>query len=266
MGTSLSKGALACLIVPSLQFLAIPWGDKTSVNQLSDKGRVPNLSTIYLTLACMDADAKSPQGLSRFLEANSQMTSLTLSYIPSVELLSSAITALHSSRKLKGISLSWRGDDIPSAFITELSHLPQVETLHINAAFAVASPRWWFVNHDEVRRSLRGLTSLKRLIIQGDTYPLVEETEHRWFTSERYYDYRKPRNEFWIMHEDRMHEHALEYVRLLPNLEFIHIGQVLYTVERIHGSRSPVVTGSAWCGDPRHDIFKEEFGFTEHFG
>jgi hypothetical protein len=74
------------------------------------------------------------------------------------------------------------------------------------------------------------LVNLRRLIIQRDNYPL--RPDQRVGAS-------------WVAQETGILEHAAAYVRILPRLEFILIGQVLLTSADNNSVREPVVSRSA---------------------
>ncbi|KAI1200790.1 hypothetical protein F5X97DRAFT_70953 [Nemania serpens] len=242
---------LLCLVREGLTSLNIPYSDSPVF--LSELGQIRTLDTILLD--CFRTDEWTP---TRFIEANMQIRSLALSRTVDA-FLGRAIQSLRYHERLKSLSLEWREDNIPEASLENLSLLSSIEMLHLSAGDHGGWSYNWFVDHNKLRRYVGRLSHLRRLVITRDTYPLHPDEVGPIYPG-RYYDCREPGTASWATHETRMREHAFTYVQTLPKLEFLHIGQVIFTVEENNGVREPVVTGSAWFGEEAYRVLKEEFG------
>ncbi|KAI0014234.1 hypothetical protein F4779DRAFT_628 [Xylariaceae sp. FL0662B] len=256
MPTSIDTRALSCLVREGLSSLSIPYTDASITQFLSDLGQIHTLETIMLYALKMSDSTPT-----RFIESNTQIRSLAIRYNQGDAFLRRIIQSLLHHENLKNLSLAWEENDIPEASLDRLSLLSQVEALHISAGQLDGWPHDWFVDHDILGGYLGRLINLRRLIIQRDTYPLRSD-EEAVVDQMRYYDYRRPGSRLWAIHEARMLDHASTYVRMLPRLEFIHIGQVHFTVKEDNGVRKPVVAGSAWVGEGEYHAFEESLEFT----
>ncbi|KAI8629229.1 hypothetical protein F5Y19DRAFT_475793 [Xylariaceae sp. FL1651] len=205
----------------------------TKLGQIS----TPNTLILYGLIS-------STSMLIRFVELNLQIRSLAIRYSQVDVVLRHIIQSLLYHESLSSLSLSWDECDIPEASWDRLSHLSQVEVLHLNVGQLCRWPSW-FVDHNKVGGYISRWAHLSRLIIQRDTYTLHSD-EVDIFDFMRYPDGRKLGTVYWATHESRMLEYASAYVRIRPRLEFIHIGQVLFAVEENNGVRKPVVVGSTW--------------------
>ncbi|KAI1781365.1 hypothetical protein F4818DRAFT_398809 [Hypoxylon cercidicola] len=246
--TSVDARAVSCLVREGLSSLSIPYDDPPS-----ELGQINTLDT--LILYGNEATGSAP---ARLIKSNTQIRSLAIRHGRSDTFLRHAIQSLRYHENLKSLSLIWEENDIPEASLEQLSFLSQVEVIHISAGELFGWPHDWFVDHSIIGGYLSRLVNLRRLIIQRDTYlppPGVEDIVDPM----RYYHFRKPGSRRWATHEARMLDHASMYVRLLPRLEFIHIGQVLFTVKKNGEFRKPIVTGSAWVGENEYEVLKEEF-------
>ncbi len=249
--TLVDARVLSCLVREGLTSLNIPYNDNSQF--LSELSQIHTLDTVLLH--GFKSAGSTP---TRFIEINTQIRSLAISWTADA-FLRRVIQSLHHHGSLKRLSLVWQDADIPEGSLEKLSILPSIEMLHLSAGDNFGWPHDWFVDHNKLRRYVGHLSHLRRLIISRDTYPL-RSNEVNIFDPGRYYDFRKPGSAFWAAHETLMLEHAFAYVQTLPMLEFLHIGQVLFTVQENNGVREPVVTGSAWVGDVEYNVLKKEFG------
>ncbi|KAI0873532.1 hypothetical protein GGS24DRAFT_501661 [Hypoxylon argillaceum] len=240
--------AVCRLVREGLSSLFIPFGYSIAL------GQIHTLETIGIFYGDND-----PMSLS-FIESNTQIGSLAICNHHEDAYLRRLMLLLHHHQNLKVLSLIWQESDIPEASLNELSLLSQVEVLHISAGGAFVGLRDWFINHDEFRAHLSSLVNLRRLIIQHDIYSLSFGAIDR--DPMAYYRQRPPGppGAPWPAHETIMLEHAAAYVRVLPRLEFIVIGQIIFTVVNHNGVREPVVSRSAWADEGEYDVLKEEFG------
>ncbi|KAF2962925.1 hypothetical protein GQX73_g10650 [Xylaria multiplex] len=252
--TVMDARALSCLVREGLTFLNITYDDDDDDTSqfLSEIGQIRTLDTVILS--CFEATGSTS---TRFIEINTQIRSLAIFWTADA-FLERVIQSLHHHESLKRLSLKWQEDDIPEASLEKFSLLPSIEMLHLSAGDDSGWPHNWFVDHNKLRRYVGCLSHLRRLIITRDTYPLQSD-EVGFLDPGRYYDFRKPGSASWAAHETRMLEHAFAYVQTLPMLEFLHIGQVIFTVEKSNGVREPVVTGSAWIGKGEYDVLEKEF-------
>ncbi|KAI1162171.1 hypothetical protein F5B18DRAFT_409018 [Nemania serpens] len=254
-GRTVDTRVLSCLVREGLTSLSIPYNDTSQF--LSELGQIRTLDTILLD--CFEASGSTPI---RFIETNTQIRSLAISWTVDA-FLGRVIQSLHHHGSLKSLSLQWKETDIPEASLEKLSHLSSIEMLHLSAGQPDGWPHDWFVDHNKLRIYVGCLSHLRRLIITRDTYPLQSD-EVNLLDPERYYDRRIPGSLLWDTHKTRMLEHAFTYVQTLPMLEYLHIGQVIFTVEENNGVREPVVAGSAWYGEEEeYSVLKEEFGVLD---
>ncbi|KAI1741691.1 hypothetical protein F4680DRAFT_414760 [Xylaria scruposa] len=253
--TLVDAQVVSCLVREGLTSLGIPYDNDTS-QFLSEIGQIHSLDTI--SLECFEATGAT---LTRFIEANTQIRSLAVSWTVDA-FLGRIIQSLHYHGKLKRLSLAWRETEIPETSLEKVSLLSSIEILHLSAGDQSGWPHNWFVDHDKIKTYVSRLSKLRRLIITRDTYPLPPD-DVALFEPGRYYDFRKPGSRFWTSHETRMYQHAVAYVQTHPVLEFLHIGQVLFAVEENGGHRRPVVAGSAWVGETEYNVLKEEFGVRD---
>ncbi|KAI8952008.1 hypothetical protein F4801DRAFT_542488 [Xylaria longipes] len=251
--TLVDARVVSCLVREGLTSLRIPYNDSDTSQFLSEIGQIYTLDTILLK--GFEATGSTP---TRFIEANTQIRSLAVSWAVDA-FLGRVIQSLHHHGNLKRLSLQWRETEIPEASLEKVSLLSSIEMLHISAGQQGGWPHDWFIDHDKIKTHVGRLSKLRRLVITRDTYQLPPD-DVAIFEPGRYYDFREPGSRLWASHETRMYEHAVAYVRTLPILEFLHIGQVLFAVEENGGFRRPVVTGSAWVGERVYDVLKEEFG------
>lgn len=246
--TSVDARAVSCLVREGLSSLSIPYDDPSS-----ELGQINTLDT--LILYGNEATGSAP---ARLIKSNTQIRSLAIRHGRPDTFLRHAIQSLRHHENLKSLSLIWKENDIPEASLDKLSFLSQVEVLHISAGQSFGWPHDWFVDHSIIGGYMSRLVNLRCLIIQRDTY-LLPPGEENIVDPMRYYDFRKPGSSLWATHEAQMLDHASTYVRLLPRLEFIHIGQVLFTVKKDGDFRKPIVTGSAWVGEKEYEVLEEEF-------
>lgn len=142
-----------------------------------------------------------------------------------------AIRSLTEHTELKLLSLKWGQhgivlNDILSALRPPLTSL---EVLHLNV---VTFDQPWVLDHEDIAPRLAPLTGLRRLIFEGDCcitnrgikFPLGVASPH---------------------HQNEMLKQAQFYVKPFPQLELLHIGELLITFKKgTDDHRTPVVTGT----------------------
>ncbi|KAI2602403.1 hypothetical protein GGR54DRAFT_634043 [Hypoxylon sp. NC1633] len=242
--TSIDGLAASSLVREGLSSLSIPY------DHLSGLGQIHTLHTLVLY-----GNKRNGSVPTHFLKSNIQIRSLEIRYGHTDAFLRDVIQSLLHHENLQSLSLTWRENDIPEASLDKLSLLSQVEVLHISAGEQAGWPTNWFADHSIIGRYLRRLVNIRRLIISRDTYVLQPGEEH--LDPMRYYDLREPGSDLWATHQARMLDHATTYVRLLPRLAFIHIGKVRFTVKKVCGVRTPIITGSTWHGERERDGLNE---------
>ncbi|KAK7753291.1 hypothetical protein SLS62_004810 [Diatrype stigma] len=250
--TSLDAVALSCLLRADLSILQVDYDDPITRQVLSEADPIPTLETLILS-----GHGMSYSDPLRFVEINTQITSIACLYNQRDAFLRCVIRSLIHHGDLRKLSLLWIETEIPEESLDELALLSQVEVLHLSAGFQGGFPHDWFVDHNKLKMYLSRFVNLKRLIITRDTYRLPLP-ERDWYEPNRYYDYRRPEDEeLWGRHESQMLEHASAYVQALPKLAFVHLGKINFAVEEVNGTRKPVVTGEAW--NTEYNVMKKEF-------
>ncbi|KAI1314121.1 hypothetical protein F5Y03DRAFT_389602 [Xylaria venustula] len=234
-GTILTSSALSSLTPQGLRFLCVRYGEPSLVHFLSERGRINTLETLIL-----DADSQpAPEEMAslRFIKSNDQIKTLLMMSPCRDCFIVSALLSIRHHETLKKLYVHWFERSISDDSLNALSRLCQVEVLCIGAGAFLGHSHDWFVDHKNIKAHLGHLTTLRRLMFRRDTYQLPpDESEH----------------------EARMLEIATEYVKALPNLEFLVVGKVLFTVYEEQGTRKPVVSGSDWPDDD--SVYHKEFG------
>ncbi|KAI1178468.1 hypothetical protein F4777DRAFT_537754 [Nemania sp. FL0916] len=248
--TVLDPRTLTCLVPEGLTSLNIPYNDTSQF--LPDIGQICTLDTVLLH--CTKATGSTP---TRFIETSTQIRLLALFWAKDA-FVRRVVQSAHRHGNLNSLSVRWAENDISEESLEKLSLLSSIEILHLSAGHPGGWTHNWFVDHNKVKRYLGRLPQLRRLIITRDNY-LHDSEIGNIVDPERIYELCKPGSALWAEHETRMLEHALTYVHTLPMLEFLLIGQVIFTVKEIDGHREPFVTGSAWVGEREYDIVVEEF-------
>ncbi|KAI4185013.1 MAG: hypothetical protein L6R41_004385 [Letrouitia leprolyta] len=157
----------------------------------------------------------------QFLQSNPQIQKLNISgNVPLVYLEERILPLLtHEFHVLKSLSLQWEGNKIPEQSLAMISSLPTLEHL---AMAALGRHFWlqnqWIIDHKALQRHLSNLQRLRKLMFRHDRYDT--STPHG---GDRYHDI----DDCIQIEEKRRHlllGHATEYVKLLPNLDWIHLG------------------------------------------
>lgn len=256
--TALDHTALSCLLRADLSMLQVNYENATTKQVLSETGRIPTLETFIL-----GGFSTSNSDPIRFVEMNTQITSFAVKYNQPDALLRRIIHSLIHHDDLKLLSLQWKDTEIPEESLKKLALLSQVEVLHLSAGCSTGYPHDWFVDHNTLKMYLGRLVNLKRLMITRDTYqlPLLER---EFVNPERYYDHREPRFEtLWAPHASQMLVYASEYVQMLPQLAFVHVGKINFAVKVVDGIRKPVVMSVAWGhGNAEYDLMESEFNLV----
>lgn len=253
--TLLDATTLHTLLQSDLNFLKVNYEDPVSRQVLCEVDRIPTLKTLLLGGCNLP-----PAASTHFIEINTQLVSFAAEASQPDAFLRRLIYSLIDHDNLRTLSLKWTESEIPDESLDELALLPQVEVLHLSAGSSSGYPHDWFVDHDKLNSHLGQLANLRRLLITRDTYQLPAD-EIDFGEPDRYYDHRGPKHgEKWTTHVTQMLEHASAYVQTFPKLEFICVGQVLFTVQVVAGTRKPVVTGTAWIGEGGYAVLRKEFG------
>ena len=142
-----------------------------------------------LTTLVWDGRIKPDQSL-KFLQANSQLSKLSLQWEASATLLETQLLPLltKSFQQLTSLSLKWESDTISGSALEAVGSLQSLQQLHLSAGCQHGWRHSWFIDHELMRSRLRNLTSLKRIAFSRDVYANGVEL----FDPQRYY-------------EDRMH-------------------------------------------------------------
>jgi len=213
------------------------------------RGAIPSLETfIWDTFNIPDTHSLA------FLESNSQLSKLSLTYETSPYFLDTRLLPLlsRSFTHLTSLDLSWAGPSISSAALQLLSTLTSLQQLQLSAGAKYGWRHDWTPNHDTLRKHLSTLPNLAKLALSRDTF----RPDYDWIAADSYYSARtfRPRDAEeqavadWIVSrdtdepgdaEESFHDQAWEkvhrkrvlaeaekYVREMPRLEWLYFGQI----------------------------------------
>ncbi|KAL8778700.1 MAG: hypothetical protein Q9213_007287 [Squamulea squamosa] len=137
-----------------------------------------------------------------------------------------------------GSFLVLEGDSIPETPLQRLGDLLTLEHLHLSAGEQHGWRHTWPVDHFLLRENLQRLTALRRLAISRDTYPSGPGKGPEGYYLDKWAPPTHAReHEFDIdqrseeQHRDRMVRNTSHYVELMPQLEWLYLGQIIMAVE-----------------------------------
>ncbi|KAE8547738.1 hypothetical protein EYB25_009531 [Talaromyces marneffei] len=267
---------ISLLQSPRLSTLVINIGDSITVNAMDQVGYLRSLETLVWN------GVNLPATLSlRSLEHNSQLKKFGILWSQSPSLLERIVPALTSCYNLKTLSLIWDEKIISSVTLMSLSRLSSLEELHISAGHQTGWRHNWFVDHNAIRNILAPLRKLKIFLISRDSYQINKQLPNAEENS--YYDYRVPSGDDYIefmeqqqsaddgqvidslhdvwekLHLRRMTQQAEKYAAVFLELQWIYIGQLVFTFLQCPDGQQVTVSSSAER-KPDFPIYETLFG------
>lgn len=188
------------------------------------EGEIPSLETLILHRHLdldLDSDGFIPDSAPLdFLKKNPQLKALAFHSPETSTLAERALSILATFPQLKRLSMSWDEVDIPDSSFDALSSLSSLEVLHLRIGSSS-------IRHNTIINHLRPLGELRRIAFSHDAYSYPSEGELI-----EYDDYSELRNKAWGLHQANMRGKARRYAKAFPNLEFIHVGQISFEINR----------------------------------
>jgi hypothetical protein len=227
------------------------------------RGAIPSLETfIWNTSKIPDTHSLA------FLQSNTQLSKLSLTYETSPDFLDTRLLPLlsRSFTHLTSLDLSWAGPSISSATLQLLSTLTSLQQLQLSAGTQFGGRYDWIPNHDILRKHLSALPNLVKLALRRDTF----RPDYDWIDVDSYYSIHafRPRDAKeqvvadWIasraadelrdveenfrkqgwerVHRKRVLAEAEKYVRVMPRLEWLYFGQIPMGVVKSDSDSSEV--------------------------
>ncbi|KAF2266122.1 hypothetical protein CC78DRAFT_615428 [Lojkania enalia] len=167
-------------------------------------------------------------------------------------------------KNLVSLSLRWPEDHdhIPQSALDQISTLHGLEQLCLSAGRFIGWRHSWVINHNTMQNCVRSLRCLRKLAFSRDTY--IEQNSETQVEGdpERYYEDRLPRNltvlidhpffregdttkklelAWEMQHRNDMVAVAARYASLLPELEWVYLGQHPMRIDRsLTGITKPI--------------------------
>ncbi|KAL3470050.1 hypothetical protein BJX99DRAFT_264590 [Aspergillus californicus] len=190
------------------------------------------------------------------LESNPQLTAFGVNDTLPTPRLDRMLPVLRTFPNLKVLSLVWDENMIAHSSITALSALVGLQQLHINCSNEMGGwRRTWVINHEAIQSDLSTLRDLKKLIITQDSYRINNGVHAQKYYESRMLDAEDMqrlapqlqggtmsaaerltmdsflKDSLWeTSHCRRMTSYAEKYALTFPRLEFIHLGQLSFSI------------------------------------
>ena len=231
----------------------------TEVNEVysqffEKRGAIPSLETFVWDCT----SAPDDQSLD-FLQTNSQLTKLSLSFEASPLFLDTRLLPLlsRSYTRLTSLDLSWTGTSISEVALQLIATLTTLQQLCLSAGHKSGWRHDWAADHASLRNHLSRLPNLTKLALIRDTFQPdcdgidadsyyearifrsrdeEEEAVAHWFASQNTDDVgdveELQHEAAWEMvHRKRVVAEANEYVREMPRLDWLYFGQTAMCIE-----------------------------------
>ncbi|KAL8734040.1 MAG: hypothetical protein Q9166_001801 [cf. Caloplaca sp. 2 TL-2023] len=226
------------------------------------RGRVPSLMTfIWNTTATRIA--KNPS--TDFLSSNPQLSKLRFAYPAPVEFLEDQILPLlaQSFSKLSSLSLTFDSQSINRHALETISQISTLEQLLLSAGEQYGWRYNWLIDHQAMRNHLSKLTLLKRLAFDRDSYDngISQSCDRyyvdKWIRPGDLLDQNHTEEIFEIEHREAMLDEASQYLEVMPQLEWLYLGQIPMAVDMNTKDVEPLTTERDDC----YTFLKEMFGW-----
>ena len=229
---------LEALVGKNLRYLEV--GERWSPiyrDFFEKRGKVPFLQTFVWASYSQHEPPYS------FLLANSQITKLAMpNAVPSTMLEMHIIPLLKKNfRNLVSLSLVWKEPSIADSAVRQICSHKTLKQIHLSAGQQYGWKHDWLIDHVTLRRYLSTVPSLERIAFSRDSYSRGEPPMRpdSYYSQFQFSD--TPVEQRWEnRHRRRMVGEAKKYIRLMPQLEWIYLGQLPMDVEtnKDTGSRS----------------------------
>ncbi|KAL4918838.1 hypothetical protein BDW62DRAFT_58426 [Aspergillus aurantiobrunneus] len=160
----------------------------------------------------------------QFLQNNPQLTAFGTSDCVPAALMDRMIPVLGTFPKLKTLSLQWEGTMASS--LATISSLTTLEELHISCRTKSWPRSNWFIDHEATQKQLCTLLNLRKLAFSRDEYQFENDliADGVDFLP----DDRERRQE--ELHCQHMILYAEQYALTFNKLEWIHLGQLSFSI------------------------------------
>lgn len=270
---SLDSSILDTLVHDGLYALKIGWDRSPSQDLIfQNRGSVRSLQIFVWSSSGISAT----QSL-HFLQANTQLSKLCLSYpCPGVLLEEQLLPILSKSfLDLTSLSLVWDSETIPQTIppsaLKIIGSLNSLKQLRLSAGQQLGWYPNWLIDHDMMRKCLCTLTSLEKLAFSRDTYMGINDQDR----FDCYYVDRDPQSidsdyicepdglqdeeAIWErMHLDFTLSEGDRYVRAMSRLEWVYFGQIPMRVDFMDGEIGRHVVALSER-DGCHTVLKDMF-------
>lgn len=201
-----------------------------------------------------------------------RLTKLSLESPASAVFLEAQLLPLlsHSFSRLTSLEIAWESTSIPDLALEFIGSLTTLQQIHLSAGNQFGWRRDWQIDHKAMQKHFRTLTSLKRVAFSRDSY----KTEFSSHSIEYYYVDRffaevnpqdpKERDRMWEqIHRTRMLTEANAYVQIMPQLEWIYIGQIPMGFKKHSGTHEKVAVALYSEMDDCWTFLREMFGVKD---
>lgn len=170
-----------------------------------------------------------------FLEANKHLSMLSLQNPLSALLLETRLLPLlcNSFSRLPSLSLSWDHNSISESALKMVSALKSLQQQHLSAGSLLGWKHDFAIDHETMRRHIQKINSLKKLAFSRDSYSTrATELPREYYYVAKFFPEWDPvgfeeREQVWEkMHLDRMLTKADQYGLIIPQLEWLFVGQI----------------------------------------
>ena len=221
---------LKALVQNSLRYLEVGYEWTSVYREFFEKiGTISALSTFVWNGSSRDEPPCS------FLHANSHIAKLALPCaISSLTLETKIIPLLEKKfQNLASLSMVWKENAIANSALQGICTLKTLKQLRLSAGNQWGWKHDWLIKHDTLRHYLSSLPLLENLAFSRDSYNF----ENPSMDGDSYYSYvyklDAERAEDWeYRHRERMCDEANKYVRVMPQLEWIYLGQIPMSVQK----------------------------------
>lgn len=216
---------LKALVVDKLRYLelGIRWNE-VYLDYFKQRGSIPCLETLVWN------GLPKHEPPYRFLRANPQITKFSMLYEQPKPILEGKIlqTLTHNFSTLTSLHLIWKEPSILDSALEKIVCIKSLKQIHLTAGEQFGWKHDWLINHDSLRRHLCNLPLLQKIALSRDTY-----TTNTVVPSDHYYEQAgvlMMTNRSAIIwergHRHRMLREAKMYVNIVPNLDWIYLGEI----------------------------------------